>query len=116
VGAGRAAGFPDPDADAGDDELREAAGGGEGGGEGRPHRDRDGEDVDAAEALGEARGGYAAQGIQGRESGAGEQAELRIGELQVHLHRLADDRNEAALRGVAGVDQHQQREHQAAVA
>ncbi len=114
--AGRAAGLSDAHADARREQLQERAGHGEQRGERGPQRQREAENRDAVEALRQPRDRNAADGIERGEGGAGEQAELRVGELQVHLHRLPDDGDQAALRGVAGVDQHQHPEHQAAVA
>src|SRR5690606_31768178 len=80
-----------------------------------PEPDADAEHGAADGALSQARDRYAEQGVEDRESGAAEQAELEVAQAEFFLDRLLDDADDDAIDEVEGVNDEERPEDVSAI-
>jgi hypothetical protein len=106
----------DSDADPRQRELREALGQPRGRRHRAPERRTDGDDAAPRPAVGEARDRDAREGVEHRERGSGQESHRGVGDTEVSLDGLEEDREDLAVDEVEDVDDEQQAEHVARVA
>ena len=102
-----AAGLAESNAHAQQQQLREAGRNAAQRGQARPQRHDEENDVHAVEPLRKARDGNSAERVQQRKCRTYQQSELRIGELEIGLQRLTDNRDQGPISRVQRIRQHQ---------
>ena len=104
MGRGRATGLADPNANPEQKQLQERSRRAAKGCKAGPDHEANGDDIDPALLLGDPRNRNAQDRVEQRKGDTAQEANLRVGQVQINLDRLAQRTDDGSVDKVAGID------------